>query len=68
MTKVDWDAWIDTASAAMDLPVAGAHRQGVVRFLELAAEMAAILEAVPLDEAELALAPVFRLPEGEGPR
>lgn len=65
---MNWDAWIDTASAAMDLPVAEAHRQGVIRFLELAAEMAATLEAVALDDAELALAPVFRLPDGEGPR
>jgi hypothetical protein len=47
--------------------VVEAWRPGVARFLALAAEMAAVLEAVPLDEAELELAPVFRLPEPEQP-
>ena len=62
---MDWDAYIDVASAAVGVPVAEAHRPGVARFLALAAEMAATLEAVALDEDELALAPVFRLPEPE---
>ena len=48
-----------------ELPIAEAYRPGVARFLELAAEMAAVLEAVDLDDSELALAPVFRLPDPE---
>lgn len=62
---MDWDAYITATSAAVGVPVAEAHRPGVARFLALAAEMAATLEAVALDEDELALAPVFRLPEPE---
>jgi hypothetical protein len=57
------DAYIEGASALIGLPVAEAHRPGVARFLALAAEMAAVLEAVPLEEDELAPAPVFTLPE-----
>lgn len=60
---MDWDAYLDAASAAADLPVAPEHRPGALRFLVLAAEMAAALEAVPLDESDLSLAPVFRLPD-----
>jgi hypothetical protein len=54
-----YDAWIDTVSAVVDLPIAEAHRAGVARYLALAAEMAATLEAVDLGD-DLALAPVFR--------
>ncbi len=60
-----FDAWIDAASAVVGLPIAEAHRAGVERFLALAAEMAATLETVALGD-ELALAPVFRLPETDG--
>jgi hypothetical protein len=64
---VEPDAWIDAASATVGLPVADAYRPGVRRYLALAAEMAALTEAVALDDGELALAPVFRLPEaGQG--
>jgi hypothetical protein len=60
---LDLDAYIDSAAAMVDLPVAAEHRPGVRRFLALAAAMAATLDRVPLDEDELALAPVFTLPE-----
>ncbi len=60
---MDWNAYLDAASAAADLPVAEDHRPGALRFLALAAEMAAIVQAVELDEAEFALAPVYRLPD-----
>ncbi|MTH79243.1 DUF4089 domain-containing protein [Paracoccus aestuariivivens] len=53
---------MDAASAMVGLTIAGEYRPGVARFLAVAAEMAAILEAVPLDDAELALAPVYRPP------
>ncbi len=43
---VDFDAWIDSASAVVGLTIAEAHRPGVARFLALAAEMADLLEAV----------------------
>ena len=63
--STDLDAWIDAGSAAVGITVAEAWRPGVARFLALAAEMAAVVEAVPLDEAALDLAPVFRLPDPE---
>lgn len=56
------DAFIDAASAAVGLPIAEAWRPGVARFLALAAEMAATLDAVDLGD-ELALAPVYLPPE-----
>lgn len=60
-----WDAYIDAASVAVNLPIAEAHRPGVAGFLALAAEMAAVLDAVELNEDELSLAPVFALPDPE---
>jgi hypothetical protein len=59
----DPGAYIDAASAAVGVGIDAAWRPGVARFLALAAEMAAILEAVELDDAELAPAPVFLPPE-----
>lgn len=63
MTGMDWDAYIDTASAMLDLDIADAHRPGVARFLALAAGMAEILDTVEFHDDDLALAPVYRLPE-----
>jgi hypothetical protein len=68
MTMGDPDAYIDAVAAAVGLAVAEADRPGVARFLALAAEMAAVLETVPLDDAELALAPVFLPPDAEARR
>jgi hypothetical protein len=59
---VDLDAYIDTASAMVNLPIAGAYRPGVALSLALAAEMAAVLDRVPLDDGELALAAVYTPP------
>jgi hypothetical protein len=59
VSLVDLNAYVDATSAMIGLPIAEAHRRGVIRFLELAAEMAEVLEFVPLGDAELALAPVF---------
>ena len=64
---MDLDAYIDAASAMLDLEIAEAHRPGVRRFMALAAEMATALDAVPLDEDELALAPVYLPPASEDP-
>lgn len=57
------DAYLDAASAMVGLPVAEAWRPGVLRFLGIAAEMAAILERVPLDDGLNDLAPVYQPPE-----
>ena len=61
MTGVDTERYMDAAAGLIDLPLAPDWRPGVVRFLDLAAEMAAVLEAVPLDDAHLELAPVYTL-------
>jgi 1-carboxybiuret hydrolase subunit AtzG-like len=59
----DLDAYLDAASALLGLEIADAQRPGVARFLALAAEMAAVLEAVDLDDAALELAPVYLPPD-----
>lgn len=51
------------AAATVGLPIDPAHMPGVVRFLMLAADMAAILDAAPLHPDDDALAPVLRLPD-----
>lgn len=56
------DSYITTVSAMVGLTIAEPHRPGVARFLSIAAQMAAVLEAVPLEDGELAMAPVYRLP------
>ncbi|HEY0275499.1 MAG TPA: DUF4089 domain-containing protein [Paenirhodobacter sp.] len=61
------DAYIDAASALVGLSIAEPWRPGVRRFLQVAAEMAATLQAVPLDDGELALASVYRLPDASAP-
>ncbi|RAI01553.1 hypothetical protein DLJ53_09000 [Acuticoccus sediminis] len=59
----DPEATVDAMSAAVGLAIDDAHRPGVVRFLAIAAEFAAIVDAAPLDERELAPAPVYTPPE-----
>lgn len=53
----------------MGLAIAPPWRAGIAGFLGIAADMAALLAAVELDEGELALAlaPVYRLPERPTP-
>ena len=57
---------IEAVAALVGLTIAREHLRGVLRFLEAARVMAATVEAVPLDEDELAPAPVYRLPGSEG--
>ena len=57
------DAYIDAAAGLMGLAIAPDHRPGVRRFLGIAAEMAAVLDQVPLDDGALELAPAY-LPPG----
>ena len=59
---VDWETWIDVVAPTLGLPVEAGWRPGVVRFLGLAAGMAAILEAVELGDS-LDLDAVLTLPE-----
>ena len=53
------EAYIDAVAGALELPIALAHRDGVVRYFELAARMAAVVAAVPLGVAGDP-APAFR--------
>jgi hypothetical protein len=52
------DDYIDAAAALIDLEIAQSYRPGVRSFLGLARDMAVLLETVPLNEDELAPAPV----------
>ncbi|WP_108658835.1 DUF4089 domain-containing protein [Acuticoccus kandeliae] len=65
MSAPDFDAaaYMAAVSRLLDLSIAPAHEEGVIAFLRIAESMADILEAVPLDARELALAPVFTLPD-----
>ena len=57
------DAYLDTASAVLGLPIDETSRPGVTQFLCIAAQMAEVLDEVELDDAELALMPVFVAPD-----
>jgi hypothetical protein len=48
MTPAQTETYVDAAAAVIGLPLGPEHRPGVLRFFALAAEMAAVLEAVPL--------------------
>ena len=41
--------YVDAAAATLGLPLRQDHRPGVLRYFELAAGFAALLEAVPLE-------------------
>jgi hypothetical protein len=61
--SADWEDWIDAVAPVLDLPVDPAWRPGISRFLELAADMAAVLEGVGLADDRLDLDAVLTLPE-----
>jgi len=52
------EAYVDAAAAALDLPLAPAHRPGVLAYFALAAELADAVMAAPLGACDEA-APVF---------
>ena len=52
------EAYVDAVAAALELPIAAEHRPGVLRYVELAAGLAAVVGAVPLTIADDP-APVF---------
>ena len=61
MTPAQIEDYVDAAAAALDLPLAPEHRPGVLGYFALAAEFAALVEAVPLPmaaEPALHFAPV----------
>ncbi|RST50013.1 DUF4089 domain-containing protein [Variovorax sp. MHTC-1] len=52
MTPRQIEAYVDAASAALDLKLRPDHRAGVLRYFALAAELAAVVDAVPLNERD----------------
>ncbi|MEM8569563.1 MAG: DUF4089 domain-containing protein [Pseudomonadota bacterium] len=63
---MDWETYIESTADLMALPIDPAWKPGIVGFLALAGEMAATLDRVELDDAELTLAPVYS-PDAFGP-
>lgn len=61
------EAIIEATAPAVGLQIAPEDRAEVARFLDLAAEMAAVLDAVKLPDDALDLAPVFTLPDSPAP-
>ena len=55
----DVDAYADAAAAAVELPIAPAHRPGVILNLERIAAMARLVLDFPIGD-EIDPAPVFR--------
>ncbi|MDR7331578.1 DUF4089 domain-containing protein [Roseateles asaccharophilus] len=57
----DAEAYVDATAALLALPLAPEHRPGVLRYFGLAAEMAALVNGLPLathDEPAEAFAPI----------
>jgi len=49
MSPEQIEAFVDASAAALELNLRPEHREGVLRYFALAADMAALLDAVPLD-------------------
>ena len=61
MTPTQIEAYVDAASAALNLPLSAEHRPGVLHYFALAAGMAELVAAQPLaitDDPGEAFAPV----------
>ena len=61
MSPEQIETYVDASAAALDLRLAPEHRNGVLRYFALAADMAELVEAVPLDahvESALNFTPV----------
>jgi hypothetical protein len=61
MTPTQIESYVTAAAAALELPLSPAHRPGVLRYFALAADFAALIEAVPLSmsaESAVHFAPV----------
>ena len=48
MTPAEIEAYVDAAAAALQLPIAPAHRPGTLQYFALAASMAELIAAHPL--------------------
>jgi hypothetical protein len=46
---MDYTAYIDAAAAALGLKIAAEHRRGVLQYFEIAANMAELVERLPLE-------------------
>ena len=49
MTPQEAGKYVDATAAALGLPLRSDHRPGVLRYFELAAGFAAVVDAVPLE-------------------
>ncbi|MEJ8815738.1 DUF4089 domain-containing protein [Variovorax ureilyticus] len=61
MTPVQIETYVDAAAAALGLRLRPDHRPGVLRYFALAADLAAVIDAVPLaphHEPAVAFSPV----------
>jgi hypothetical protein len=61
MSPSQIETYVDAAAAALALPLAPEHRPGVLRYFGLAAEMAALVDGLPLavhDEPAEAFVPI----------
>ena len=60
--------WLSTTAPALDIPVIDAHRPGVITNLDIAAQMAARLFTVSVED-DIDIAPVFQpeLPAAKDP-
>ena len=68
MTPAQTEAYVDAAAAAIGLNLRRDHRTGVLRYFALAAEFAALVQAVPLaahDEPAVTFSPVSPQEKGE---
>ncbi len=59
-TSFDPAAHLDAMAPALGLSITAEQRQGVIQFLGVAQAMAEIVQAAPIADDTLELAPVFR--------
>lgn len=52
MSPLQIEIAVDAMAALLELPLAPAHRPGVLKYFALAADMAAVVMAVPLTPAD----------------
>jgi hypothetical protein len=69
LAAAELEAFLEAQSALLRLPIAPEHRQGVLRYLQLAADMATRVMELPLDRADESgsvFVPVTPARRGEG--
>lgn len=66
MTPDQIEAYVDAAAAALQLPLSDAHRPGVIQYFALAARMADLVAAQPLDITDDPAETFIPIPPGEG--